>query len=251
MMDTKRNLKMTIAYDGASYLGWQKNNAGASIEECLQAALQQVLQEDVTLSAASRTDAGVHAKGQVVNFFTTRLLCLHKLQRSLNSLLDDAIAVLNIEEVPMPFHSTLHSINKEYWYYICFGRIQNPFFRRTSWHFPHVMELDEMQKAAHSLVGEHDFSAFCNERSIWNRSTVCHLKELSISLISKDRMRFIILGDHFLYKMVRNLVGTLAYVGCSKLVTSQISNFLMSKDRSQIGMTAPSHGLVLKKVYYS
>ncbi|MGL4539865.1 MAG: tRNA pseudouridine(38-40) synthase TruA [Candidatus Rhabdochlamydia sp.] len=251
MMETKRNLKMTIAYDGTPYLGWQKNNAGASIEECLQTALQQVLQEDIALSAASRTDAGVHAKGQVVNFFTTRPLCLHKLQRSLNSLLDDAIAVLNIEEVPMQFHSTLHSIKKEYWYHICFGRIQNPFFRRTSWHFPRLLELDEMQKAAHSLIGEHDFSAFCNARSLWNRGTVCHLKELSISLISKDRMRFIILGDHFLYKMVRNLVGTLAYVGCTKLVANQISNFLTNKDHSQIGMTAPSHGLVLKKVYYS
>lgn len=251
MIKPKRNLKMTIAYDGTPYLGWQKNNAGASIEECLQTALQQVLQEDISLSAASRTDSGVHAKGQVVHFLTTHSLCLYKLQRSLNSLLDDAIAVLNIEEVPMQFHSTLNAVKKEYWYHICFGRIQNPFFCRTSWHFPYSLALDEMQKAAHHLMGEHDFSAFCNERSIWDRSTVCDIKKLSISLISKDRMRFIILGDHFIYKMVRNLVGTLAYVGCAKLAANQISNLLTSKDRSQIGMTAPSHGLVLKKVYYS
>lgn len=251
MIEPTRNLKMTIAYDGTPYLGWQKNNAGASIEECLQTALQQVLQEGIALSAASRTDAGVHAKGQVVHFFTTNPLCLHKLQRSLNSLLDDAIAVLNIEEVPIQFHATLSSTQKEYWYHVCFGRTQNPFFRRTSWHFPRLLDLNEMQKAAHSLIGEHDFSAFCNERSIWDRSAVCHIKELSIALISKDRMRFIILGDHFLYKMVRNLVGTLTYVGCAKLAANQISTFLTSKDRSQIGMTAPSHGLVLKKIYYS
>jgi tRNA pseudouridine38-40 synthase len=128
--------------------------------------------------------------------------------------------------------------------------MQNPFFRRTSWHFPRFLELYHMQKAAHSLIGEHDFSAFCNKRSSWDRSTICDIKELSISLLSEERMRFIIRGDHFLYKMVRNLVGTLAYIGCAKLTVDQVPNFLKSKDRSQIGMTAPAHGLLLKKVCY-
>jgi tRNA pseudouridine38-40 synthase len=212
--------------------------------------LQQILQEDINLSAASRTDAGVHAKGQVIHFFTTRYLCLHKLQRALNALLDKAIAVLNIEEAPLQFHSTLSCIKKEYCYYVCLGRVQNPFFRRTSWHFPHFLEFNSMQKAARILIGEHDFSAFCNERSSWDRSTICDLKELSIALISKDRLQFTIIGNHFLYKMVRNLVGTLVYIGCRKLAADQTLNFLMSKDRSQIGMTAPAHGLLLKKVCY-
>lgn len=250
MIETKRNLKMTIAYDGAPYLGWQKNHAGPSIEGSLQTALQQILQEDVVLSAASRTDAGVHAKGQVVHFLTTSSLCLYKLQGSLNSLLDETISVLHIEEASMQFHSTLNCVKKEYWYHVCFGKIQNPFFRRTSWHFPHFLEFDSMQKAAHDLVGEHDFSAFCNQRLNWDRNAICDVKELSILPISKDRLRFMIHGDHFLYKMVRNLVGTLVYIGCSKLAVNQIPDFLMSKDRSRIGMTAPAHGLLLKKVCY-
>lgn len=250
MIESKRNLKMTIAYDGTSYLGWQKNNAGPSIEECLQAALQQILQEEIVLSAASRTDAGVHAKGQVVHFFTTSSLCLYKLQGSLNSLLDETISVLKLEEAPIQFHSTLNCVKKEYWYHVCFGKVQSPFFRRTSWHFPHFLEFDDMQEAARSLIGEHDFSAFCNQRPSWDRNVICDIKELSISPLSKDRARFIILGDHFLYKMVRNLVGTLVYIGCSKLAVNQVSNFLMSKDRTRIGMTAPAHGLLLKKVCY-
>lgn len=250
MIETKRNLKMTVAYDGTLYLGWQKNNAGPSIEECLQTALQQILQEDVVLSAASRTDAGVHAKGQVTHFFTTNSICLYKLRGSLNSLLDETIAILDIEEAPMQFHSTLNCIKKEYWYHVCFGKIQNPFFRRTSWHFPYFLEFDNMQEAACNLLGKHDFSAFCNQRSDWVRNAICDLKELFILPLSKDRLRFMIHGDHFLYKMVRNLVGTLVYIGCSKLAVNQISNFLMSKDRSQIGMTAPAHGLLLKKVCY-
>lgn len=250
MIETKRNLKMTIAYDGTSYLGWQKNNAGPSIEECLQAALQQILQEDIVLSAASRTDAGVHAKGQVVHFFTTRSLCLYKLQGSLNRLLDETISILKLEEAPMGFHSTLNCIEKEYWYHVCFGKVQNPFFRRTSWHFPHFLEFDDMQEAARGLIGEHDFSAFCNQRPSWDRNVVCDIKELSILPLSKDRVRFTILGDHFLYKMVRNLVGTLVYIGCSKLAVHQVPSFLTSKDRTRIGMTAPAHGLLLRKVCY-
>ena len=250
MIETKRNLKMTISYDGTPYLGWQKNNAGPSIEECLQTALQQILQEDIFLSAASRTDAGVHAKGQVVHFLTTSSLCLHKLQGSLNSLLDEAISVLKLEEAPIQFHSTLNCIKKEYWYHVCFGKVQNPFFRRTSWHFPHFLEFDDMQEAALNLLGEHDFSAFCNQRPSWNRSVICNVKDLSILPLSKDRVRFIIFFFFFLYKMVRNLVGTLVYIGCSKLPLDQVSSFLMNKDRTQIGMTAPAHGLLLKKVYY-
>lgn len=250
MIKKKHNFKMTIAYDGTDYLGWQKNNAGLSIEGCLQAALQQILQEDIALSAASRTDAGVHAKGQVIHFSTNQSLCFYKLQRSLNCVLEGTIAVLSIEEVPMQFHATISCTKKEYWYHVCFGAIQNPFFRRTSWYFPHLLELDRIQRAAQVLIGEQDFSAFCNERSKWDRSTICDVQELSISMLSKDRMRFILIGDHFLYKMVRNLVGTLVYIGCGKLASDQISHLLFSKDRSQIGMTAPAHGLLLKKVYY-
>jgi tRNA pseudouridine38-40 synthase len=250
MIKAKRNLKMTLAYDGAPYLGWQKNNAGPSIEECLQTALQQILREDIALSAVSRTDAGVHAKGQVAHFLTANSICLYKLRRSLNSLLDETISVLDIEEAPMQFHPTLNCVKKEYWYHVCFGKVQHPFFRRTSWHFPHFLELDSMQKATHRLIGEHDFSAFCNQRPNWNRNTTCDVKELSILLLSKDRLRFMIHGDRFLYKMVRNLVGTLVYIGCSKLTSHQIPGFLMSKDRSRIGMTAPAHGLLLKRVCY-
>jgi len=247
------NIKLLIAYDGTPFLGWQKtknNDTPASVEEALEKALETILQHKVKLQAASRTDAGVHAEGQVVNFFLEKPFSLKSLCYKLNCLLPKEISVLSAEEMASDFHPTLMTKGKEYWYHLCNGPIQNPFFRATSWHFPYPLAIDLMKEAAQEWLGTHDFSSFCNERQEWDRNPICHLEKIDILLLEGDRLRFCIRGDHFLYKMVRNLVGTLAYVGCGKLSLEEAKFLLDRKDRTFAGMTAPAHGLTLKEVLY-
>ncbi len=244
------NIKLVIAYFGAAYAGWQKTKLGSNIEETLEQALSKILQHDVKLQAASRTDAGVHAEGQVVNFILQKPRDLNRLKYSLNGLLPKDIAVLSAEEMPMDFHPTLDALKKEYWYHICNGPTQLPFHRDTSWHFPYPLNSEAMREAANHLLGTHDFSAFCNERPLWDRSSVCHLEKIEISPLPGSRFNIAMTGDHFLYRMARNLAGTIAYVGCGKLLADQIPSILQNKDRTQAGVTAPAHGLTLKRVFY-
>jgi tRNA pseudouridine38-40 synthase len=246
------NIKLVISYLGSAYLGWQKTKIGPSIEETLEKALQQILQHEVKLQAASRTDAGVHAEGQVANFITQKQVDLQSLQHSLNSLLPKDLCILKAEQMPDDFHPTLFCYKKEYWYHLCYGFTQMPFARKTSWHFPYLLDGDQMQKAAECLTGTHDFSSFCNERSLWDRDPICKLEKVAIVLSSEHkRLHISIIGDHFLYKMMRNLVGTLVYVGCGKLKAEHLPFILASRDRSLAGVTAPAHGLVLKRVFHT
>lgn len=239
-----------LSYLGNSYLGWQKTKMGDSIEESLEIALQTILQEPITLQAASRTDAGVHAQGQVVNLHTTHQIPLTRLHKSLNQLLPKEISVLSISEMPPSFHPTIDSTGKEYLYHLCNTAVQLPFLQKTSWHFPYPLDLDLMITAASQLLGTHDFSAFCNERSLWDRNPICHVSTIEITQLPNAQIQFRIVGDHFLYKMVRNLVGTLVYVGCGKLPLSEVKKILLSRDRTLAGMTAPAHGLCLTQVFY-
>jgi tRNA pseudouridine38-40 synthase len=246
-----QNIKLIIAYFGFSYAGWQKTKMGLSIEETLEKTLRQILRHEVKLQAASRTDAGVHAEGQVVNFRMQRSLCLQSLQHRLNCLLPKDISVVDIEQMSDDFHPTLSCLKKEYEYHLCYGFAQMPFLRETSWHFPYPLDLSKMQKAARHLIGTYDFSSFCNERPLWNRDPICKLEKIEITpVIEQQRLSISIIGDHFLYRMARNLAGTLAYVGCGKLEEGDVPSILASKDRTRAGVTAPSHGLILKRVFY-
>lgn len=246
------NIKMIVAYDGTAYLGWQKTKTGKSIEAELECALKRILQEEVELQAASRTDRGVHADGQVVNFFTTQPnLDLGLLRKGLNAVLPKDISVKSLEMADCAFHPTLNCTAKEYQYTICNTAVQLPFYRQSSWHVRPTLKLEEMRKAAQLLIGKHDFSAFCNERSLWSKDSVCQLFEITITPFDEERLRISIIGDHFLYKMVRNIVGTLVYVGMGKLSSEAVSAILAKKDRTQGGITAPAHGLTLKHVFYT
>jgi tRNA pseudouridine38-40 synthase len=245
------NIKLLLAYDGTGYLGWQKTKEGPSIEEALQLVLETILQEKVLLQAASRTDAGVHALGQVVNFSTKKDLDLDKFQLSLNSLLPKEIVVREVEVVAEKFHPTLDCEGKTYEYRVCAGRQQLPVYRLYSWHFRAPLDLKAMLGAANELVGVHDFSAFCNVKK--NETYADYVREVkSIEIYQEDGDRFIffISGNHFLYKMVRNIVGTLVYVGCGKMRVEEIRGLLEGKDRTKIGVTAPAHGLTLKEVFF-
>jgi tRNA pseudouridine38-40 synthase len=246
-MTGKKNLKLTIAYEGTCYLGWQKTAMGLSIEEELEKAAAQILQHDIALQAASRTDAGVHAEGQVVNFFTDSSLPLERLHKSLNGLLPEDITVLQIEEAPASFHPTLDSRGKEYHYFVCNGPAQLPFHRKFSWYFGYPLNLENMEKAAQLLLGKHDFSAFTNERQ---NDNVREVYKIGIEPLMDDRIKIRVSGNNFLYKMVRNIVGTLLYVGCGKISWEAIPAILTNRDRTQAGVTAPAQGLHLKEVWY-
>lgn len=246
------NLKFLIAYDGTAYLGWQKTKMGPSIEQTLQTTLEQILQEPLILQAASRTDAGVHAYGQVVNCITQKsIIDLNQLRLSLNQLLPKDIVVRDCEEAQAVFHPTLDCICKEYMYQICFDKVQMPQYRYISWHVPYILNLNLMQEAAALLIGEHDFRAFCNRKK---NETYSHymrkIEEFKIEFLEENRLKIFIKGNNFLYKMVRNLVGTLVYVGRGKLSLKDIENLLQCGCRTCGGITAPAKGLTLVKVSY-
>ena len=246
-----RNVKLLVAYDGTAFLGWQKTSMGPSIEESLEKALEQLLQEKISLQAASRTDAGVHAEGQIVNFCTDKdLMPLTKLQKGLNALLPSSIIILNIEEVESHFHPTLDNTGKEYHYFLCNTPYQQPKHRFFSWHVPVPVDILKMQQGTKILLGTHDFSAFCNERSLMDRDPVCTLHSIDIEPLDKERICIKIRGDRFLFRMVRNLVGTLAYVGQEKISLTELENALKSLKRKNAGVTAPAHGLHLIEVFY-
>ncbi len=247
------NIKLTVAYDGTHYLGWQKTQEGASIETALQSVLKQILQEEINLQAASRTDAGVHADGQVINFTSSKsFIDLARLQHSLNSLLPSDIVVRLAEEVSPNFHPTLDCLSKEYHYWICNDRYQMPQQRLYSWHIPLLLECSLMQKAANFLIGQHDFSAFCNMKK--NEAYASHVRKvLQIDVCPQphQRIQIIVKGNHFLYKMVRNIVGTLAAVGENKMAADHVLTILKSLDRTMAGPTAPAHGLSLYHILFT
>ncbi len=246
-----KNIQLIIAYDGTAFLGWQKTLMGPTIEESLENVLSKILQEKIHLQAASRTDAYVHAEGQSVNFFTHKdPLSLPKLLQGINALLPPSIVALQIQEKPLNFHPTLDTQGKEYQYFICNTPYQQPKNRFFSWYVPSLLQINLMTEASEHLLGTHDFSAFCNQLSLHDKNPICTLSSIKIDFIEKDRIRFSIIGNRFLYKMMRNLIGTLIYVGREKITPSEVKEILLQKKRALAGVTAPAHGLHLTQVFY-
>jgi tRNA pseudouridine38-40 synthase len=246
------NYQLLVAYDGTDFFGWQKNQEGPSIEAALEHAIYIIHREKVTLQAASRTDRGVHAAGQIVNFLTfTPLSNDYKFLKGVNALLPKGIAVLSIRQTNPNFHPTLDVMNKIYHYDLSLGPVQLPHQRRFAWHVHTPLNLSLIEQAATKLQGTHDFSAFTNHKK--NEPYEDHIRTVeSIELIplEEGKLRIAVTGVHFLYKMVRNIVGTLVYVGCGKLKIEEIPEILNKKDRTLAGVTAPAHGLTLFAVNY-
>jgi len=246
-----KNIVLTLAYDGTNYKGFQNIKSLPSIENVLEESLYTILNEKVTLQAASRTDSGVHACCQIINFFSSTKLPLQAIHSKLNRLLPSDISILKINEAEFNFHPTLDCLSKEYHYFICNTKTQMPHHRLYSWHFPYALDFELMNKAALILTGKKNFEAFCNVRK--NHTYESYIREIqSIEIIKLESSRIIfkIRGNKFLYKMVRNLVGTLLFVGCGKMSLGQLTRGLKSKNRERIGMTAKAHGLTLAKLYY-
>lgn len=245
-----KNYKIVLAYDGTDFFGWQKNQDGPSIEESLEKALVILLKHPIALQAASRTDRGVHAEEQIVNFFTSHDCTGRRFLTSLNALLPKQISALSLTQVADNFHPTLDTKSKEYHYHVCTNVVYNPILQRYCWHYSNHLSLSYMQLAAKDLIGKNDFSSFTNRQEPKSNKTLCHLYSIDISILEEGFYLFSLKGDRFLYKMARNLVGTLVYVGAGKIAATDIPTLISKKNRAEIGMTAPASGLRLKRVTY-
>jgi len=244
------NLCLHIAYDGTGLYGWQETAMGPSVEGILRNILELILGHPAQLQAASRTDAGVHADHQVVNIFVDNGdLDLGQLLLSLNQLLPNTIAVSEVCWMPSTFHPSLDAKGKVYRYYVSLGTYQMPKDRLYAWHFPYLVDVQNMREASRALIGCHDFAAFTNVHQETVSDTIRELTRIDFEL-QDNRLQIELEGPKFLYRMVRNLVGTLLYVGCGKLSKEQVKDILKSCDRRLAGVTAPAHGLTLHKVYY-
>jgi tRNA pseudouridine38-40 synthase len=242
-------LKLTLEYDGTRYVGWQIQPNGPSLQARVQQALEELLGEPVPVEAAGRTDAGVHATGQVVCFDTPRALPLKAYWMGLNRFLPEDIAVVRAEEVPPEFDPRRWSHGKRYRYRVSNRPSRSPLRRLTHWEVFSPLRVEAMQRAATHLVGRHDFSAF-RASDCQAAHAVREVRRLEVRGSTGDELSFVVEGTAFLKHMVRNLVGTLVEVGKGRRPEEWVAEVLASRSRTRAGPTAPAHGLILEEVFY-
>ncbi|HEY6359531.1 MAG TPA: tRNA pseudouridine(38-40) synthase TruA [Vicinamibacterales bacterium] len=246
-----RTLKITLAYDGTRFVGWQRQAEGESIQGALEEALARFEGAAVTVHGAGRTDAGVHALGQVAS---VRLTCGHDVEtltRALNAQLPDDLRVLDIEEAPPDFHARFSARAKTYRYRIRSGGVASPFDRGYVWNLPERLDVDAMRRAAQVLIGRHDFAAFQSAgTTIPDSGASFRTIDRSDVRNEGDLVLYEVTGDGFLRHMVRAIVGTLVEVGRGWRPADNIAVLLAGGARAQAGATAPPHGLFLVRVDY-
>jgi tRNA pseudouridine38-40 synthase len=247
-VDLIRTLKLTISYDGTRFGGWQRQNNRRTVQEVLEDALENLTGSVTSTVAAGRTDAGVHARGQVVSFRTTSRIPPQGFRGALNAKMPEDVAVVEAAEKNYEFHAQRDAKGKLYRFTILNRRTRSPLDRRFTYRVPFPLDVDRMTAAAGVLVGRHDFSSFRNAGSTPG-SAVRTLRCLDIRK-EGDYIRLDVTGDGFLYRMVRNLAGTLILVGRGKLPVEDVSGILVSRDRCRAGPAAPARGLCLVEVFY-
>jgi len=230
-------------------VGWQRQGAGESIQGLIEQALSTIDGRAVTLHGAGRTDAGVHAVGQVATARLTSPIEDWQLVRALNAHLPTAIRVTDVTTVPDDFHARFSATGKTYEYRIWNGRTMPPFIRQYAWHIIEPLNLPLMQEASQAIPGEHDFAAFRSARSL-NHTTVREITAASWRKEGEHTLVFEIAGKGFLRYMVRSLVGTVVEIGRGQRPPGDMARLLASPDRAQAGRTAPARGLFLMKVDY-
>ena len=264
-----RNIKLTLAYDGSEYAGWQVQPNGLSVQACVESAIEQLTQQKSGVLVAGRTDAGVHALGQVANFQTTSAIPCKNIQSGLQRFLPDSICVRGAEEVDAEFHATYSAVRKRYRYVIHNTSAGYPFLKRYVCEFGRPLDVEQMQIAGQFLLGKHDFRCF--ESHFPNKATsVRTIQELTVQRTSvwpvwgadtlqqsndneslpEEFVTIDIVADGFLYNMVRAIAGTLIEVGVGRWTPENVQKILVSMDRSQAGATAPACGLYLVRVDY-
>ncbi|HBR22387.1 MAG TPA: tRNA pseudouridine(38-40) synthase TruA [Nitrospiraceae bacterium] len=254
-----KNIRLLIEYDGTNYHGWQRQKGHATLQEIIEDRLFRITGERAALISASRTDAGVHAIGQVASFKTNSHLEPLILRWALNATLPEDIRILNAEGTAEAFHPRYDALSKSYFYIISNTIFSSVFLYRYAWRVPYSLDLDEMKKAGDSLLGRHDFSAF-RGAGCGAKSTVREITSLSIEKVSSidfmtakingNFIKITVEANAFLRHMVRNILGTLVEIGRGEMTLNSVSEAIKLKDRKKTGPTAPAHGLFLEKVSY-
>ena len=248
-----RNFKGILAYDGSKYAGWQLQVEQPTIQGKLEQALLKITNEKIRVLSSGRTDSGVHAHGQVIAFRTESNLTEKVLCRAINATTPFDMFLRNLEVAAEDFHPIRDATSKHYRYLIQPGPVQNPLALKFAWLFPTALDFPAMQQAAQHFVGKHDFTSFESAGSD-RKTSVRHITELTLSSSFQHQATTIqvdIRADGFLYKMVRNIVGSLVEVGAGKHTSDWIGEVLTALDRRQAGMTAPAQGLYLMHVKYA
>ncbi len=240
-------VRAVVAYDGTDYQGFQRQKNGPSVQEVLERALEQVTGQPVTVLAAGRTDTGVHAEGQVIAFDAKWKHPLTALLRALNAALPPDVAVRELAPAPPDFHPRYDAVSRYYRYTIYNHPIRSPLARRTSFHVARLLDVAAMQSAADLLIGEHDFAAFGTPPK--GENTVRRVFR-AVWRSELPWLYFDIEADAFLYRMVRNLVGTMIRVGLGRISVEEFRQILESRDRRRAGPAVPPHGLCLMAVRY-
>jgi len=248
-----RNLKITLAYDGSDFCGWQVQPDAPSIQGALASAIGRVTGEKVLPQGSGRTDAGVHALAQVATLSLESAIPSANLVIALNDLLPATVRVLECVEVPVDFHARKSAVAKTYRYRMYRGDICPPFLARYVWHYPYPLDFDVMSAAARAVEGEHDFTSFAaSDPERGREEPVSNIRTVLSSQWSQQDQEFVyeIRGNGFLHHMVRNLVGTFLLVGKRTLKPEDVTRILADRNRSAAGATAPASGLYLVNVEY-
>ena len=245
-----RTVRLTLAYDGSGFRGWaaQRDRGIRTIEGALTGTLSDALLEEVRLSVAGRTDAGVHAKGQVASFVTSSSLAPERIQAAINARLAPEVVVTNAVRAPDGFDARFSATAREYRYRIRTAPTPDPFTARFEWHRPGPLSVVPMRVAARALLGEHDFTSFCRDPGE-DRSTVRRVTRLSV-VGGADVVEIGIRANAFLHQMVRSIVGTLVAAGDGTRAPVDVTRILAARDRSAAAQMAPAHGLTLERVVY-
>ena len=243
--------KLVIAYDGTAYSGWQVQTNGLAIQEFIQRSISLLLKKETSLTGSGRTDAGVHALGQTAHFHSDHGIDIFRFQYALNALLPVDIRIVSMEEAPPGFHARYQAKGKIYLYHLCLKPVQNPFRRLYAWHIRSPeFSIAKMAAGAKKLIGTHDFKGFAAEshRGVASYDSVREMRRVEI--LEGEETALLFEADGFLYKMVRNLVGTLVDIGKGRLPLETIDRVFEEKERRLAGQAAPPHGLYLKEVLY-
>ncbi len=245
----KRNIKLEIAYDGTAYNGWQRQvNTNRTIQGILESCLSLILEEVIEINGSGRTDAGVHAKGQVANFYTKSELDHTVIMDKLNQILPEDIKIMKMEEIEQRFHARQSATAKIYSYSIWNSDISFVFGRKYVYEMEPKLDFAAMEKASRFLIGEHDFRSFCSDKSK-EKSSIRTIYQIDMKQIG-DKITISYEGSGFLYNMVRIMTGTLIEIGLGKRSSDSIVPILEIKNREAAGFTAPPQGLCLEHVFY-
>ena len=243
------NFKLTIQYDGTHYDGWQRQgNTDNTLQGRLEGVLSRMVGKPVEIQGAGRTDAGVHARGQVASVHLPEGYTPQEVQNYLNRYLPEDVAVVDVVEVGERFHARLSATGKEYRYHIRMGSVPDVFARKYQYRVEEPLDIPAMERAAGYLTGKHDFRSFCGNRR-FKKSTVREVFHIGVEVCGSD-LTLVYRGDGFLYNMVRILTGTLLEVGLGQRTPESMVDILEARERTAAGKTAPAQGLVLQEVYY-